>query len=716
MRRTVHVMLFAALASCHSADGGPSSHSAEPKPVASERSAPIDASALRRAELRRDSSAVGEAALSSREPPVRRAAARALARIADARSAELLLLALGDEDPEVTTWAAYGLGFSCRGRELKTVHALVARAAALEEHAQSNALLLGPSEAIADALGRCGSPEAESTLREWLVGPTPRAEVAALALGRIAMQSGQLSDRTLVALLDASDRSRAPLANALYPCSRLSSFNASTEARVRAQALKIIADKRAGLEFAVRALGRTGSDGRAALGALLADPKQDPQLRAEAARELRALGSDGQRALWTAFDALAAEPPSDGELESAGYGVLSAVLEGLAPPILSSGSRLRALAELALAEPDKPSLKRRKLQVRCTAAALLAGKNYQSARLLACDVNPESRIRELNVLQVIARDKLRGSRKQAYLKRATARDDVLREAALAVLAEHSELPEAFQVLSEALTSQALGVVASAAQVLSRYPERAARGSESSAEARNAPHPEPSVVQALTQAYAAIKAHHNIEVQSLLLDAIGALQILSLKSAVNDACTSDNPTLREHAEKSLLLLGEPVRRCDKFAASSAASFSEPALSRPLLSFETDAGSLTLQLDATFAPSAVARVVTLAQAGFYDGLLVHRVVPGFVAQFGDPGGDGYGGDDQPPLRCETSPVAFESGSLGVALAGRDTGASQLFVTLGRYPHLDGEYAWLGTAGPGWDRLAVGDRIVHVTVSGQ
>jgi len=716
MRRTAHVLLLAALASCHRAEGGPSSHSAEPKPARSERSAPIDESALRRAELRRDSSAVGEAALSSREPPVRRAAARALARIADARSAALLLLALGDEDPEVTTWAAYGLGFACRGREPKTVHALVARAASLDDRAESSTPLLAPSEAIADALGRCAGSEAESTLREWLAGPTPRAEAAALALGRIAMQSGKLSDATLVALLDAADRSRAPLANALYPCSRLSSFNASTETRVRTQALKIIADRRPGMEFAVRALGHTGGDGQAALGALLADPKQDPQLRAEAARELRALGGDGQRALWTAFDALAAEPPSDSALEGTSYGVLSAVLEGLTPPILSPSSRLRALAELALAEADKPSLKRRKLQVRCTAAALLAGKNYQSARLLACDPSPDSRIRELSVLQVIARDKLRASRKQAYLARSTARDDVLREAALGVLAEHSELPEAFQVLSEALTSKALGVVASAAQVLSRYPERATRGNESSAEARNAPHPEPSVVQALTQAYAAIKTHHNIEVQSLLLDATGALQILSLKSAVNDACASDNPTLREHAEKSLLLLGEPVRRCDKFALGSAASFNEPALRRPLLDFETDAGSLTLQLDATFAPSAVARIVTLAQAGFYDGLLVHRVVPGFVAQFGDPAGDGYGGDDQAPLRCETSPVAFATGSVGVALAGRDTGSSQLFVTLGRYPHLDGEYAWLGTAGPGWDRLAAGDRIVHVSVSGR
>ena len=134
----------------------------------------------------------------------------------------------------------------------------------------------------------------------------------------------------------------------------------------------------------------------------------------------------------------------------------------------------------------------------------------------------------------------------------------------------------------------------------------------------------------------------------------------------------------------------------------------------MTFETDAGELTLKLDPELAPSAVTRVLALVEAGFYNGLVVHRVVPGFVAQFGDPSGDGYGGDDQPPLRCETSPVAFGPGAVGVALAGRDTGASQLFVTLGRYPHLDGDYAWLGEAGPGWDRIAAGDRILRVYVS--
>ena len=96
-----------------------------------------------------------------------------------------------------------------------------------------------------------------------------------------------------------------------------------------------------------------------------------------------------------------------------------------------------------------------------------------------------------------------------------------------------------------------------------------------------------------------------------------------------------------------------------------------------------------------------------------MLIHRVVPGFVVQLGDPDGDGFGGPDKPPLRCQVGAESFDVGSVGVALAGRDTGLSQLFVTLRRAPHLTGEYSLIGQAEPGWERLATGDRILKVRV---
>ena len=101
------------------------------------------------------------------------------------------------------------------------------------------------------------------------------------------------------------------------------------------------------------------------------------------------------------------------------------------------------------------------------------------------------------------------------------------------------------------------------------------------------------------------------------------------------------------------------------------------------FKTDAGvELTVFLEPELSPITATRIASLVKSGFYKGIVVHRVVPGFVVQLGDPDGDGYGGAGT-SLRCETSPVPFGLLDVGMALAGRDTGSSQFFVTLSRTP---------------------------------
>ncbi|HEX2675254.1 MAG TPA: peptidylprolyl isomerase, partial [Polyangiales bacterium] len=548
--------------------------------------------------------------------------------------------------------------------EQKTVRALVARAASLPDESPTSVRLASPIEAVADALGRCSGSEAESTLRAWLHGPTVRAEAAALALGRLAARAGKLDDATLVALLDAADRPQAPLQNALFPLTRLATLNASSAERTHALAQRLIAMHAPGLEFAVRVLGRTGEAGAEALGTLATQRDLDPGLRAEAVRELGTRGTAGQKPLWSAFDSALSTLPDDAALQSENYGPLAALIDALSAPILGSSKKLQALAELVIVEADSPTLKRRKVHLRCTAAELLAGSNSLSPRLLACDPAPKSQPRELATLRVLSRERLRGARKRAFLAQARSDDSLVREAAIARLAEHPELRESYLLLSEALNEKSLGVIASAAQILASYPERAARTLDENGDAHAAPRPDASVIEALKSAYATASARHSVEVQNALLDAIGALQILSLKDNANRACESDNPALREHAQKALRLLGEQARRCDEFKPSADPGGALPAAPETsrLLTLETDAGPLTLKLDPSFAPFAVARVIALAERGFYDGLLVHRVVPGFVAQFGDPAGDGYGGDDQPPLRCETSPIPFARGAVG------------------------------------------------------
>jgi len=177
-------------------------------------------------------------------------------------------------------------------------------------------------------------------------------------------------------------------------------------------------------------------------------------------------------------------------------------------------------------------------------------------------------------------------------------------------------------------------------------------------------------------------------------------------------------VRERAQKALRTLGENVAACDA-PDREVASAPEPldnVQSAPKVLFTTDAaetGPLTFVLEPELAPVTVARITSLVRSGFYKGNVVHRVAPGFVVQFGDPEADGYGGSGT-SLRCETSPVPFAPLDIGMALAGRDTGSSQVFVTLSRTPHLDGEYARIGRAEGAWSSVAQGDTIVDTKLT--
>src|SRR5205814_1066559 len=100
---------------------------------------------------------------------------------------------------------------------------------------------------------------------------------------------------------------------------------------------------------------------------------------------------------------------------------------------------------------------------------------------------------------------------------------------------------------------------------------------------------------------------------------------------------------------------------------------------------------------------------------DGLPFHRVVPDFVAQGGDPRGDGWGGPGH-TLRCELSPLRYARGAVGMALSGKDTGGSQFFVVHSAQPHLEGKYTVFGRVVEGMevvDALLPGDLIERAVV---
>ncbi len=136
---------------------------------------------------------------------------------------------------------------------------------------------------------------------------------------------------------------------------------------------------------------------------------------------------------------------------------------------------------------------------------------------------------------------------------------------------------------------------------------------------------------------------------------------------------------------------------------------------LATIVTTRGPFTVELLPREAPMTVESFVTLARTGFFDRTVIHRVVPDFVVQAGDPRGDGTGGPGY-SLRDELSPIPYERGTVGMALSGPDTGGSQWFVALSPQPHLDGAYTVFGRVNEGLpvlDRIEQGDLLLSVAV---
>lgn len=128
-----------------------------------------------------------------------------------------------------------------------------------------------------------------------------------------------------------------------------------------------------------------------------------------------------------------------------------------------------------------------------------------------------------------------------------------------------------------------------------------------------------------------------------------------------------------------------------------------------------GRIKIELNPSIAPLASYNIVSLANRKFYNGIAFHRVVKNFVAQAGDPRGDGWGGPNY-SIPCEYTPARYRYGAVGMATAGKDTGSSQFFIMQRYTPHLDGKYTLFGRVVEGFDvleNLTEGTSIYSVNV---
>jgi peptidylprolyl isomerase len=146
-----------------------------------------------------------------------------------------------------------------------------------------------------------------------------------------------------------------------------------------------------------------------------------------------------------------------------------------------------------------------------------------------------------------------------------------------------------------------------------------------------------------------------------------------------------------------------------AAIATPSASMAQQGTPHLILELKDGAVEIELLPGLAPQHVERVVTLTNQGFYDGVVFHRVMAGFMAQTGDPTGTGMGGSDLPDLPAEFSNEPFVRGVVGAARSQNPNSAnSQFFITYADARHLDAQYTV-------WGRVVSGMEFVDAIKKG-
>jgi cyclophilin family peptidyl-prolyl cis-trans isomerase len=209
--------------------------------------------------------------------------------------------------------------------------------------------------------------------------------------------------------------------------------------------------------------------------------------------------------------------------------------------------------------------------------------------------------------------------------------------------------------------------------------------------------------------ASLRGPSAVETLQALCAAAARLQLKPTIPRLRELAKDAHPALRAAARQALKDLGEPLApwQPPKVAIRAA----HPDHSVKLL---TPRGPIVIRVFGEVAHT-VENFLKLTRARFYDRTSFHRVVPGFVAQGGDPRGDGSGGPGW-MIPCEVNPRRYREGTVGMALSGRDTGGSQFFIALSPQPHLDGRYTVFGEVVEGLDAaraLGEGDRIVSARV---
>lgn len=229
------------------------------------------------------------------------------------------------------------------------------------------------------------------------------------------------------------------------------------------------------------------------------------------------------------------------------------------------------------------------------------------------------------------------------------------------------------------------------------------------------------VERLISAYERGQSDVTFSARGAALEALAAYGMAAAGPTLRRALADREWPVRLRAAELLRDLGEAAAAAERPAPlrQPLEFFQSEAVLRPKFSprafLETRRGTIEIELNVVDAPITSHAFVELARAGFFNGVKVHRVVPNFVLQAGDPRGDGQAGPGF-SLRDELSPLPFVRGTVGMARDWRDTAGSQFFITVSPQPHLDARYTVFGRVVNGFellDQIALWDVIERVRI---
>jgi cyclophilin family peptidyl-prolyl cis-trans isomerase len=629
--------------------------------------------------------------LTDAEPRVRRRAALAIGRVGLPAGIQPLIATLADADPEVREMAAFALGLigdvvaapaltKALEDESPTVRGRAAEALGQIDAKEKDQVQAEARRQVGDAIGRMVAGYAKSAAvasmqaddEKWPAAP----EAEAFRLGLYALVRLGTYEPLAAAALDAEGRPVTTWWPVAY------AFGRMADPRGRAALAQLLkAPGKYAPAFAARGLGAIKDTSSVdALVALLSGANVSREVVVSAVRALAAIG-----------DAKAGAPIAKLVLDTRDPNIR---LEGVrALGTLRAPEGLNVVQDL-MSDPW-PTLRAEALRA---AAAI----DQESFLLVLSGMDPDPQW----VVRAALVDVLATLPSQLGLERVRS---MLKDE------DRRVVPSVLRALQRLKAPDAADIAL--AQL--KEPDYVVRGA--AADVIGALKPTGGL-DALAAALALAEGDNAIDARASILAAMAAYGGPGAIEALKNALKDKDWAVRIRAADLLARLDPAGDYRDAIRPAPGAPiipYDNPQILAPAYSphvfIETAKGTIEIELAVLDAPLTAQNFMALARKGFFNGLQIHRVVPNFVVQDGDPRGDGEGGPGY-TIRDELNERPFLRGTVGMALSWRDTGGSQFFIAHSPQPHLDARYTVFGQVVNGIDvvdRIQQGDTITRVRV---